>query len=471
MELHAAYGQCLHRLRIASRHIGFQATEEDLARIAALVVHPLTGPWRLYHTIEHIFEVGGEDDPLEMVAALFHDAVYIQVDHSINFNLAHYLTPYVREEKALRADMREGLVVRERAAIGNDPMFELVSTVFGIEPGERLSPQAGQNEFLSALVAAKVLEGVFPPSAIAQIVACVEATIPFRAPRPAGEPDWSDQLHQRLGSANDALGLGLDEQTLADAVRRAVRVANRDVEGFAATDPAVFLDNTWNLLPETNHVLLASPAYTVRDYRISLQRMRGFLGWLNAETVFQRFADEPPVAVHRERTGYVRRNLEVAANYLGTKLITIAFLEAVSMRIGPDLPLSMLMGSLPNAEGPIGPTLEGFLPVVDAPKPDAASVEGMVMRLLETGRASAVSYDLKHSPLAAYFARSMGLQSLMALLPEAQSLLARFDSADPLADKQRQGEEYIARFPAKVVRTVVAAVHAVFAARGAVLVR
>jgi hypothetical protein len=35
MELHAAYGQCLHRLRIASRHIGFQATEEDLARIAA----------------------------------------------------------------------------------------------------------------------------------------------------------------------------------------------------------------------------------------------------------------------------------------------------------------------------------------------------------------------------------------------------------------------------------------------------
>ncbi|MBU6378658.1 MAG: hypothetical protein KJS95_09020 [Gammaproteobacteria bacterium] len=469
MELHAAYGQCLQRLRVVNQRLGLQANEQDLARISELVVQPLTGPWRLYHTIEHIFDVGGSEDPLEIVAALFHDVVYIQVDHSINFNLARYITPFVREEKALRSDMREGLVVREQAEIGDDRMFALVSMVFGIEPGERLSPQSGQNEFLSALVAAKVLEGVFPPSAIAQVVACVEATIPFRASPAAGLPDWSERLHQRLSRANETLQLGMDEHILVAAVCRAVRLANRDVEGFAAVDPALFLDNTWNLLPETNHVLLSSAAYTVRDYRLSLQRMRGFLQWLNAETVFQRFADEPPLAEHLKRTAHVRRNLQVAASYLGAKLVTIAFLEAVSMRIGPDMPLSMLMGALPTDEGPLGPTLEGFLPRVDGASPDPASIAGTVLRLLETGRASAVSYDLKHSPLAAFFARSIGIEALLALLDEAESLFVRFDSKDRLAEKQRHGEAFIARFPAGVSATVITGVHEVFAARGAVL--
>jgi hypothetical protein len=457
MQLHDAYNECLRRLRIAAQKLDITANETELQRISELVVQPLTGPWRQYHTIEHIFEVGGDDDPLEMIAALFHDVVYIQIDLSINFNLARFITPFVREVKPVKAGLTEGLVVRERDDIGDDRLFTLVATVFGIAPGERLEPQAGQNEFLSALVAAKVLEKAFPLAVIAQVIACIEATIPFRAPPPPGTADHSEQLHQRLCRANLELALGLDAHGLREAVRRAVRLANRDVEGFASSNPAQFLDNTWNLLPETNHALLTSTAYTVRDYRVSMQRMHGFLQRLEPSSVFRRFADEPAEAVHRERLARVAHNLAIASRYLGAKLVTIAFLEALSMRIGPDLPLSMIMGALPRPDAPPGPTLEGFLPPAGKTPAAASVLESTVLRLLEFGRESDRSYDLKHSPLAAYLALELELGPMLELLQSAEALFTRLDSSDDDIDTKRECcEGFLALFPEPVAETVIA---------------
>ena len=456
MQLHEAYSECLRRLQSASRQLQLDAQEADLGRISELVVQPLTGQWRQFHTIEHIFEVGGNDDPLEMVAALFHDVVYIQIDLSINFNLARYITPFVREVKPVRAGVAEGLIVREHDDIGDDPMFVLVSTIFGIAPGDRLEPQAGQNEFLSALVAAKVLEGVFPAAAIAQIVACVEATIPFRVAPAEGPDSCGGRLHRRLCAANETLRLGLDAATLDSATRRAVRLANRDVDGFASSNPAEFLDNTWNLLPETNHALLTSTAYTVRDYRLSLQRMRGFLHRLDAGAVFRRFADEPAELVHRERLARVEHNLAIASRYLGAKLVTIAFLEALSMRIGPDMPLSMIMGALPHPDAPPGPTLEGFLPPAGSPPAGLSALDTTVLRLLEFGRSSDLSYDLKHSPLAAYFALELGLGPMLDLLGPAETLFACLDSGDDMDLKREQCETFLALFPEPAAETVIA---------------
>jgi hypothetical protein len=469
MRLHDAYSECLRRLQSVSRQLHLNAQETDLARISELVVQPLTGQWRQFHTIEHIFEVGGNDDPLEMVAALFHDVVYVQIDLCINFNLARYITPFVREIKPLRAGMTEELIVRDPHDIDDDPMFRLVSTIFGIVPGDRLKPQAGQNEFLSALVAAKVLEGVFPATAIAQIVACVEATIPFRVAPTEGPDSCGERLHQRLCAANEALRLGLDAATLDAATRRAVRLANRDVEGFASSNPAEFLDNTWNLLPETNHALLTNTAYTVRDYRLSLQRMRRFLSRLDAVAVFRRFADEPAELVHRERLARAEHNLAIASRYLGAKLVSIAFLEALSMRIGPDMPLTMIMGTLPRPDAPPAPTLEGFLPRAGSPPADLSAVESTVLRLLEFGRLSELSYDLKHSPLAAYFALQLGLGPMLELLGPAEPLFDCLDSGAGIDLKREQCETFLALFPKPVAETVIACALQVLLERGLAL--
>ncbi|MEO6861985.1 MAG: hypothetical protein ABI180_10715 [Microcoleus sp.] len=51
----------------------------------------MIGPGRFFHTPEHIFHVGGNEEAIEVLAALFHDIVYLQVDRSINFNIEDFI--------------------------------------------------------------------------------------------------------------------------------------------------------------------------------------------------------------------------------------------------------------------------------------------------------------------------------------------------------------------------------------------
>src|SRR6478735_1089596 len=40
----------------------------------------LSAPGREFHNHDHVIEIASTGDPLEIIAALYHDAVYIQVD-------------------------------------------------------------------------------------------------------------------------------------------------------------------------------------------------------------------------------------------------------------------------------------------------------------------------------------------------------------------------------------------------------
>ncbi len=174
MNFEQSYQQCLERLLWATEQLKVEVPATQLNLIAKLLVQTMTGPWRYFHSIEHIFAVGGSRDAIEILAALFHDIVYVQIDGSVHFNLTYYLAPLIREEMGQ-------LFIREQAEYKSDAIFEMVAEVFNFVPGQALSPMSGQNEFLSALVAAKVLEPFFNPSIIIEIVTCIEATIPFRS--------------------------------------------------------------------------------------------------------------------------------------------------------------------------------------------------------------------------------------------------------------------------------------------------
>ncbi|MDY7013810.1 MAG: hypothetical protein SVX43_09495, partial [Cyanobacteriota bacterium] len=260
--------KCLEKLARATQALNLGIPQTQLAKIAKLIVQTMTGPWRCFHSPDHVFAVGNSGDPIEVLAALFHDIVYVQVDGSINFNLTYYVVAFIEEE-------RGQLSIRDREDLPEDRTFEMVAAIFNFSPGQGLSPYSGQNEFLSAIVAAKVFESWASPSLLAQIIACIEATIPFRAKNELGV-SASETLYQRLHLVNEQLELCLSEADLIETVKKAVRMSNRDVEGFAHNNSAVFLDNTWNLLPETNHNLQKSGSYTVRDYRTAIQKMAGF---------------------------------------------------------------------------------------------------------------------------------------------------------------------------------------------------
>lgn len=411
MNREQAYQECLERLRWATHQLQVKIDPPQLAAIADLIVQPMTGPWRYFHTPYHIFEVGGSEDAIEVLAALFHDVVYVQVDRSINFNLSYYIAPFSKE-----ADGH--LQIRERFELPREPCFEITASVFGFVPGQELNPFAGQNEFLSALVAIKALEPFLHPKHLLQIVACIEATIPFRRPTEDGSTA-SDLLYARLKTTNHQLVQPLNDAELVETVKKSVRVANRDVISFAHPSAGHFLDNTWNLLPETNHNLIASSSYTVRQYRIALQKMEGFMNILDPDVVFRQFREEPEDRTYQCWRIGARRNIEIARVYLGCKLLAIALLEGLSLRLGDEVSLATLVGELPNPGSEMF-HLEHFLPKVPNPYQPQTSLEREVLNLLEKGRNRTSPYDLKHSPLATFIVKSIGFKEAMRQCNQAK---------------------------------------------------
>ena len=421
MDASAHLARCLNELKLSIAALGGDAESPKLPGVAALIIQSMTGEWRSFHTPDHIFEVGAGGSPTEVIAALFHDLVYVQVDSGINLNLSRYLTPF----------LQEGL---------QDSDFEMCLQLFGFSHGQKLSPFAGQNEFLSALVAVKALKGILSLAQLVKIAACIEATIPFRGPV-APDKTCSQQLAERLHVISDHYGLHFSTAEIDQVVMEAVSVANRDVGNFASEDPADFLSNTWNLIPETNHELAQINVFTVKGYRNSLQKMEGFLSFLQSPTVFRQYLTEPVDAEYAKMQQNCARNLEIARIYLRAKLISIGLLEAMSMRLGRNTSLAALMGKLPN-EGDDNMQLETHLPQVAVPYQPQTPQEVLVMDLIHRGRSAETHYDVKHSPVADYMIKQMGFQPMMALLEPCREFFkdpsrdqALLDACDPVVLK------------------------------------
>jgi len=446
MELLAEQKRCLDCLVSSIEQLGGRVDLPKLEQIAELIIQTMRGPWRYFHTSEHIFEVGGSVDPIEVLAALFHDLVYVQVDQGVSFNISSALSPFVKE-------VRSQLVIRDETELPDDAMYQLVASVFGFIPGKALSPFAGQNEFLSGVIAAKCLEDFLPPSTIAEIVACIEATIPFRPVSPRGLTAI-ELLYQRLISANRDFNFGWSDAQTVGIVKRAVRLANRDVENFASPNSSNFLDNTWNLMPETNHELTNVNSYTVGGYRRSLQKMEGFLNFLKPELVFQQFMQEPDDEAYANLIARTRKNIAVAKLYLGIKLITIALLEALSYRLGRDIPLSTMMGEL-RAPGFPTSVLEDYLPNKQIAYPLESQLQREVLDLLEIGRNQESPYDIKNSPVSTFIIKSIGFAETEKFLKKAHEFFAGHISS----------EEFLSYCAPDVIDTITAGVMKLFDSR------
>lgn len=342
---------------------------------------------REFHTHQHALDLCLNADPLETIAALYHDTVYVQVDLGLPEHFAGLLAPLIRKEAA-------GWRVLPHAGV--DPVARDVLAVFGRTPDEVLTPFAGLNELASAFVVVKEFEGLMVREQLLSLAAAIEGTIPFRE-------DQGGALEGRL------LGLGVPPDQAADMVRRAVRLSNSDVGNFAHADPSSFLDNTWKLLPETNPALHVASTYTVRDYRVALEKMESFLSQLKAERVFRCWGGEPSPEEHARRVAVARSNIALAVRYLRCKLYSAAVVEALASESGGDGPLEFFMGSIPEPSGPPVVRIEQYLP----PPAQPQGGDPVLLRLLEGGRATASSFDVLPSPIASYLCVALGEQAMM----------------------------------------------------------
>ncbi|NES81390.1 MAG: hypothetical protein F6K10_08230 [Moorea sp. SIO2B7] len=446
--------QCLEKLIWATNRLQVQVSQSQLEKIADLIVETMTGRWRLFHTPEHIFQVGGTENAIEVLAALFHDVVYVQVDQSVNFNLSYYIAPCIKE-------YREQLFIRDSSELPKDLILEIVMDIFGFVPGQGMLPMSGQNEFLSAVVAGKVLEPFLSPELIVQIITCIEATIPFRGKSESGLTA-SEQLYQRLQDVNQKFNLGLTELEIIESVKSAVILSNRDVGSFAHPLAARFLDGTWNLLPETNHNLHNSSSYTVSEYRIALQKMEGFMNFLNPKIIFQQFQEEPDNKSYQALLDRANKNLEIGRLYLGSKLFTMGFLEAFSLRLGRDIAISSMMGELPSSEEGISTdNLIDIIPKIPNKYHLKNEIEKEVLDLLEHGRYQSSSYDLKNSPLATFMVKYIGFDEIRYQCNRAKDFFKG----------KLSGEDFLAGCNPEITETITEGIVELFEKRKAALSR
>jgi hypothetical protein len=383
----------------------------SIETMAVLVHSAMESPRRRYHCSEHALYLCEGMSPRQVLAAVFHDLVYYQLDDGFPAGVKHFLTPLVSKQ-------RDDLVLLKVS--DQDCSMQLCFQIFGFRAGQVLPLFRGMNEFLSAAVAVRLLEPYLALADLIAVVACIEATIPFRAPRADGQ-DCCGLLALRVRE-QACLHLGLSEDAeigaYTDAVMcDAITIANRDVGGFAEPSPAKFVSATWLLIEESNAPLAAVGVYTLRDYREALSRMQIFLQGLLPERVFHHYAGFPQADEFERLTTAAAANIAFALSFLQLKITSISIIEALALETGGNCPVSMFLGDIRSAIG-IPERVEDYLPR----GPDTPDLDAQILQVLEKGRPEDSRNDLTISPLTAYVYRCQGLASSATAFAHAQGM-------------------------------------------------
>lgn len=394
----------------------FAALEADvpafeIERLAMFVHGAMDQKRRAYHTAGHAFAMCEDMNPCQVLVGLFHDVVYYQLDDGFTPQAVKLLEPVVRIKN-------DTLILRDIDP--EDSMLWLCANIFDFRPGQTLPLFRGMNEFLSAVVAVRLLQPYVSVDNLISIVSGIEATIPFRGVDANGL-DMATVLADRVREQSrlllrDRTAEEIDRMVAA-VVRDAVEVANRDVEGFSEPDPRKFLAATWLLIEESNAPLAAVGIYSIQDYRGALSRMEKFLGSLNPENIFHRHDGFPDDQTFAALVAAAGKNISFACDYLSAKIASIAIIEALAIETGGNCPVSMFLGDIRNAECKPD-RVEDYLPPVSS----AAAINPEMLDVLEKGRARESSNDLTASPLTAFVYRILGVEGTRLTLQQAKRM-------------------------------------------------
>ena len=390
--------------------LGANIPSIEIEKLAIMIDKSMSPSIRSYHNVFHVFSLTDGSNPLISLAALYHDVVYFQVDRGFSPEITELVTPYIQQKEF---DFHIVDTVHP-----NDRMVILTLQLFGFKPGQKLNPSAGMNEFLSAVVLNKSLEGILSDKDLVKISACIEATIPFIGVNKAGLTH-PEVLASRLQKLNEEYGLGMSPSELVEVLQLAVGFANKDVDSFADADTGRFLDSTWKLLPETHAVLRSHEMYSITDYRKAMESMERFMTFLKPEIIYKEYKGVPSKTVLEGMILQAQTNIIAAREYLGVKLLTIAIMEVLAVLTGGDAPIALFMGDIERRRSnPNAQRLETFLP--STPSFDPNDKSQIVYHLLSSGRETDSAFDLKNSPLSLYIYKVFSQNQIQEYLKTAK---------------------------------------------------
>ena len=391
----------------AFRDLSVSVPMEDVERLAIVVHHSMQQGRRAYHTSSHVFDIADGMNARQTLAALFHDIVYYQIDGGFPEKARGVLDSAVRVEN-------DHIVLRgwERGDSG----AMLCSALFGFDAGDTLPINGGLNEFLSAVVATRLLQPYLSLPDLIAIATCIEATIPFRGPDANGRLVF-ERAADRVRRAAEILRVELTPTEVDRIVTDAVVIANRDVSNFSTAEPGHFLATMWLLIEESNAPLDVVGAYTIQEYRRALMGMERFAASLDPDLVFHGYRGTPSDVELRDLQAAARRNLAFATNYLSGKIVSIALIEALALETGGDCPVAMILGDISD-----GVDIPAWVTGTPASGGRSQDADSAVLSMFENGRPGTTTYDLTTSPLAAQIYRVEGHAGTMSALGHAKRM-------------------------------------------------
>jgi len=381
---------------VAFQGLGASCSNKRARRLAVNVQQAMSAHSRNYHNLDHVFGFVDKDDPIGTLAAMYHDVVYYQVDMGFTPEILAIIIPYLYE--------LEGVFYISKNIPAEDRLVWMTLEVFDLKAGQKLTSVDALNEFLSALVMVRELGDLVETKDLLKMIVCIEATIPFRPKDKNGLTPFEVMAKRLRHVAKKYCSSPMKPREIENAIKIAVVFANKDIGNFSESDPARFLDNTWKLLPETNAALRDRDAYSIRTYRLALQKMRAFMMFVEPEMVFSQYHGVPSDSEYHKMIELARSNIIVAREYLRIRLVAIAILEALAQVSGGDTPLSIFVGDLSDQSVDV-PRIEDFLPEI--PTPPWVDQAPVIRDLLAVGRASESNFDTRNSPLSLFVFKSL----------------------------------------------------------------
>ena len=387
----------------------------EVQALAVLVYQSMEGKTRTYHTANHVFSLCEGMQPIQILAALFHDVVVYQIDGGLPAWLSPLLDGVTHSEAG-------NLFLHEFAP--DDPAVALCADIFGFCPGEVLLTRRGMNEFLSAVVATRRLQHFLSDTQLITLAACIELTIPFRAPDANG--NTAAQALARRVLANCAkwapTALATDQQKAAfvkTTVTDAVVFANRDLAGFTSAPAEYCLSNSMLLVEESMAPAAGSEANSLLCYRTALLGMDSFLQQLEPVVVVQSFGGHPDSQAVTQMQATTRRNITFVRDYLAAVISSVALVEAVSLSTGREASITLFLNCNNRVVAGSGSLQDRF----SAPAARTA-VQTDVHQLLTNGLSLENQPGLSALPLTACVYAFLGREGTLKTLQKAKQMFA-----------------------------------------------
>jgi hypothetical protein len=397
-------------------------TAEEAASISKLVYDSMTTGGRVYHAMQHVFDISQTmEDPILVLSALFHDVIYYSIDMGFSTEQEKMIADIITSDS-------EQLVLA--GDFNGDELMEKIVELYDFTPGQEL-PKTGTNEFISGVIGVKVLSKWLSVPQLMEVSACIEATIPFRPVVDGKYP--MDRLYERLKSVCPAQS----EEWLVATIQKAAATANFDLCSFDSDDRDFFLDSSWKLIPEARPALLLEDCPLI-EWMNELKALEGRTKFLKGAVskIFQTFRNLPSDEVMAEKQRKTHENLDVMWEYGKVRQLQAMVLVAVVEAMGED-PASFSLRSCLTMDVP---------GMVTEPSDSLTPTEKEVRNWLVLGRRACFSWDPAISPLGGYLFDTLGTNGVAEAIevgknetPGGHELLKYLPKAVVIAVSSRLG--------------------------------